>query len=423
MKLPTLTEAQKQLLHAQVIDDLHPGSILHDFQVVLDSVGTEGVKAAGKYNMLPIELIPELDAKLHRPLQLSLKMKRPQLRSHPYLQGLHLLLRATGLTRVEGTGTKARLVVDPTVLALWNGLNPTERYFTLLEAWLQFARAEMVGECGSSWGSFLSNCLLFWRDLPVSGQEFNQDRPQDVYLYAVGRDHYNVALLDLFGLLEVKIPGKPVQPWCPAGLKRLPFGDAVMTILEGQLYSSLGLRQTDEEEQEEKDAEGDDAEEAFGFGLWQPLFQPYFPDWENNLVLPEDEFREGVFIFRVSLGKVWRLIAIAAESTLDELVGSILGAFEFDSDHLYQFTYRDEFGATVKVSDPQGDEGPYTDEVLIGELPVPVGQAIDLLYDVGDDWHFTLKLESIEPAHARQTLPKVLEKQGKAPKQYPYSDY
>ncbi len=418
MHLPAFTKAQKQLLQAQVIDDLHPGAILHDFQVVLDRVGTEGVKAAGKYNLLPIELIPELDAKLHRPLQLSLKMKRPQLRSHPYLQGLHLLLRATGLTRVEGAGAKARLVVDPAVLASWNGLNSTERYFTLLEAWLVFSRPEMAGEGASSWTDFLMKCLQVWRFLPAGGQEFNLDKPQDVYVPVLGREFYQVALFDLFGLLEVEYPRKPVQPWCPAGMKRLPFGDALLSVLNGELYTSLGLRKT-----AERDPEAEVAEEPFGFGAWQPLFQPYFPAWKHNLVLPPSELREGVFIFRVSLGKVWRLIAIAAESTLDALVGCILSAFEFEDDHLYQFTYRDEFGSTVKASDPRCSAGPYTDEVLIGELPVAVGQTIDLLYDFGDNWQFDVKLESVEPARASPKSPIVLEKHGKAPEQYPYSDF
>ena len=93
-----------------------------------------------------MKFIGELDRRLSRPLHLELK--RPQLRSHPYLQGLNLLLRASGLSRVEGTGAKARLVLDPAMRMQWDQLNPTEQYFNLLEAWLRFGRAEMVGETG-----------------------------------------------------------------------------------------------------------------------------------------------------------------------------------------------------------------------------------------------------------------------------------
>ena len=53
-------------------------------------------------------------------------MERPLLRSHPYLQGLNLLLRASGLTRVEGAGAKARLVVDAAMLVQWDQISELE---------------------------------------------------------------------------------------------------------------------------------------------------------------------------------------------------------------------------------------------------------------------------------------------------------
>ena len=95
-----LTKAQEQCFRDQAITNDQPGPVLRDFQVLLDFLGSEGVEASGKYNLLPIKFIEELDGRLSRPLHLDLK--RPQLKSHPYLQGLNLLLRASGLSRVEG---------------------------------------------------------------------------------------------------------------------------------------------------------------------------------------------------------------------------------------------------------------------------------------------------------------------------------
>ena len=146
MKEFKLTAAQKQSLRDQAIADDHPGTVLRDFRMILDSLGTKGVEAGGQYNLLPIKLIADLDSRLSRPLRLESIMKRPQLRSHPYLQGLNLLLRASGLSRVEGTGSKGRLVLDPEMMVQWDKLNPTEQYFNLLEAWLRFGRPEMVGD-------------------------------------------------------------------------------------------------------------------------------------------------------------------------------------------------------------------------------------------------------------------------------------
>src|SRR6266542_231041 len=225
MNLPTLTKADEALLRAQLIDSDRPGTILRDFQTVLDFVGTKGVKAAGKYNLLPVDAIPELDPKLARPLRLELTMKRPLLKSHPYLQALHLLLRATGLTKVEGGGDKARLVIEPAVLGVWNGLNFTERYFCLLEAWLVIGRPEMIGERGGGWGGgdFLMTGMAAWQQVPTEGHYFNLRRPQEAHLFGIGNDMFHLALMDLFGLMEVEFPATPVQPWCPAAVKHRPF--------------------------------------------------------------------------------------------------------------------------------------------------------------------------------------------------------
>src|SRR5207244_8792263 len=122
----------------QTIDAEHPGPVLHDFETLLDFIGAAGVPAGGKYNLLPIEAISALDERLSRPLRL--KLKRPQLRSHPYLQGLHLLLRASQLVRVTGSGDRARLMPDAVASDAWRQPNATDKYFTLLEARLRVAK-------------------------------------------------------------------------------------------------------------------------------------------------------------------------------------------------------------------------------------------------------------------------------------------
>jgi hypothetical protein len=399
MTAPKLAASQAEVLRTQVIDATQPGPVLHDFHVVLDYVGPAGVKAGGKYNLLPIEAIGELDERLSRPLRLSLK--RPQLRSHPYLQGLHLLLRASGLGLVEGSGDKGRLAVDPALLARWQGLNATEQYFNLLEAWLRLGRPEMVGEQAKPWGGLLADCLTLWHGLARGGRRFDPDRPREVYLFGIGRDRYQLALMDLFGLVYVEQPPQPVQPWSPPAVARVPFGDAVFTLLEPRM-----LERADESESDR-------------FGAWQPLFQPYFPDWRNNLVLPPAELPDGVFVFRVSLGKAHRTIAMPAEATLDELASWILNSVDFDSDHLYEFIYRDRFGAQVRVSHPYCEEPPFTDEVRVGELPLRPGQAMTFHFDFGDDWRFDVKLERVEPSGNKKPKPRLLAKEGKAPEQYP----
>ncbi len=411
-----LTKAQEQCLRDQAITNDQPGPVLRDFQVLLDFLGPEGVEASGKYNLLPIKFIEELDGRLSRPLHLDLK--RPQLKSHPYLQGLNLLLRASGLSRVESTGAKARLVIDPEMLAQWDRLNPTEQYFNLLEAWLRFGRAEMVGERGTPWEDLLHTCLQAWRSIQEDGCRFDLERPRDIYVPGLYRNLYMLALMDLFGLMRVEIPRRPISPWCPAGIDHVPFGDALLTLLGLQHFKSLGmdLSRKEDEDQEEGTLE------VPRFGAWQPLFQPYFPKWRENLELPREEPREGTFVFRVSLGKMWRMIAMPADDTLGDLVYWILRSVDFDSDHLYEFTYRDRLGATVRAHHPYMDEGPWADQVPIGTLPMELGQTMELIYDFGDYWRFTIKLERIEPPDVKIKAPCILETHGKAPEQYSGGD-
>src|SRR4051794_18423271 len=170
MKTFEFTAAHEKCLRDQVISLDEPGTLLRDFEAILDFIGPDGVPAKGQHNLLPIKSIDEMDRRLSRPLHLG--MKRPQIRSHPYLLGLNLLLRASGLTRIDGTGDKARLVVDPEMVVQWEQLNPTERYFNLLEAWLLFGRAEMVGEAGGFREGFFNKCMQCWTALPVEGKQF-----------------------------------------------------------------------------------------------------------------------------------------------------------------------------------------------------------------------------------------------------------
>ncbi len=400
-------------LRSQVFTADQPGPLLHDFEMLLDFLRLQGgVEASGKYNLLPLKYIGELDRCLSRPLHLE--MVRPQLKSHPYLQGLHLLLRASGLCRVEGAGAKARLVVDPSMRDQWDQLNDTEQYFNLLEAWLRFGRPEMVGERPDIWDGLLLPCLQAWRSVRDEGILFALKDPSWVHLAGIHRSFYQLALMDLFGIVEVERPRQPVAPWCPAGIKRIPFGDALFTLIASGT-DVLGRDVTVQNNDKDQD---DDAPERLRFGAWQQLFQPFFPEWRENLELPRSELREGTFVFRVSLGKLWRLIAIPANDTLEDLVRWILRSFVFDHDHLYCFTYRDRMGIAVRVHDPNSGEAPWTDAVQIGTLPLEPGQTMDLLYDYGDNWEFTIKLERVEPPGAKIKAPRIMESHGKSPKQY-----
>ncbi|NEQ55550.1 MAG: plasmid pRiA4b ORF-3 family protein, partial [Leptolyngbya sp. SIO3F4] len=174
------------------------------------------------------------------------------------------------------------------------------------------------------------------------------------------------------------------------------------------------------------------------FNELQPIFQPYFPDWQNALEIPRAPFRAGRYIFKVSLGKIWRRIAISGEATLAALSGLILESVGFDSDHLDQFIFTNEVGRKVFVTHPYADGDLVTTEVAIGSLPLSEGSTMEYVFDFGDWWEFTVQLEAIESPELNTGLQKakkakgrrpsqksvgeILERHGKSPEQYPDYD-
>jgi len=62
---------------------------------------------------------------------------------------------------------------------------------------------------------------------------------------------------------------------------------------------------------------------------------------------------------------------------------------DFDADHLYEFIYVDRLGATQAVGHPSCEEGPFTDQVRVGELPLQPGQSMRFVFDFGDNWQFS----------------------------------
>jgi hypothetical protein len=411
-KVSPLGDSDQQLLQQQAIDEKGPGTVLADFETLLRFIGPDGVPVSGKYGLLPMRSLAQLNSQLARPIEIGLK--RPQQKSYPHIHGLYLLLRATGLADVGHTGTGGRLRLDDVALQSWRGLNPTERYFTLLESWLLRSRPEMLGERGGWLDLPIFRWAQFFERIPAQGLVVAGNKSEEQQIpYSPGL--LAVALLELFGFIAVQHSGPEAgQGWRIARVGRTPLGEAMLRLLAGRLLS-------DEYLDEYLQRYGNATEMAFG--ELQPVVQPYFPEWRQNLSLPVVELVDGAYIFRVSLGRrVWRRIAIRGNDAFDSLSDVILQAFAFDQDHLYRFTYRNPFGVPVDINHPYLDEPPFTTEVQIGSIGLKPGATLTYLYDFGDNWRFRVELESIDPVDPRIKGPVILETHGEAPEQYPAWD-
>jgi hypothetical protein len=396
----------KQVLRSLVIGEGSPGTILRDFEMLLGYLRERGLPVTGMHQ-LPLRVLPEINARLTHPLQLGLK--RPQQKSYPHIHGLYLLLRASGLTCVGGTSEKPLLLVDEAVYQVWESLNPTERYGSLLEAWLLRGKPEIIGEYYRPLflipGNF-EKWASFFAVIPDAGLQIAGDHVAEDWLrYTLG--WHNLGLLDLFGLITVQQgPPAPGKGWQIERIYRTTVGDALLALLYTEFFGDFdNIREIE-------------GKGKVPFGVLQPVLQPYFPQWENSLSVPEWAFREGTHIFKVSLGRLWRRIAIPADQTLDALASAILNAMEFDHDHLYRFSYQNRFGALESVNHPYLDEEPWTSEVLVGDVPLPIGQMMTYLYDFGDQWEFDVSLEQVDPEMVIEDSV-ILEAYGESPEQYP----
>lgn len=403
-----LSSAEQQVLQQQAISETEPGTILRDFGVLLEFAASNQLQVSGVKQLLPLAILGELNASLSKPVEIAIQ--RPVQKSFPNLNGLYLVLRASGLSRIERRGKHAVLTLDEQMMARWQELNAAERYVALLEAWLIRGTDEMLGERDAQ-GSFMK-CVWLWHSFAEKNKwVFGKQRNDNDFLsYHPGLHH--LALLEMFGFVRVTA-GKP-QPgkgWNVTGLELLPFGAALFHLIRNHYFAWAGdgifLREEEETESPES--------------LLAAL-QPYFPTLKNPLLLPLPAKREGVFVFKVSLGKIWRRIAIPSSLSLDDLSYAILDAVDFDNDHLYQFTYRNQLGRKVEVGHPYMEDILSSDEVCVGDLPLQVGEAMEYLFDFGDNWEFNVVLESIEPGKAKLKKPKLLESHGKAPEQYPNWD-
>jgi hypothetical protein len=404
-------------LESQEITETTPGTILADFHAMLAMVEAGDITVSGKRYHISQKLFGEINQRLSRPIDVD--FKRPVQKSYPNIHGLYLLLRASRLAIVETQDKTSYLKLDPKPYQQWQQFNPTEQYFALLEAWLVRANPELLGD--ERTGDRLEGdaCLRGWE------WHLSKNQTLTVKSYAVQQDLnywprlHNLALMEMFGFVSIT-PGKPDsgKGWRIEEVTPLPLGHAMFTLFK-KTFLERELIWASEQNP------------SLPLNELQPAFQPYFPDWQQYFTFEQPQFRPDRHIFKVSRDKMWRKLAIAGDANLYDLSLLILKSVNFDNDHLHCFTYQNEAGQKVEIYHPyyeggffdRGPEMPPSDEVKIGEIPFKVGDKMEYLFDFGDNWEFTVQLESLEPLNAKPNkgtpVGEILASRGKAPEQYP----
>ncbi len=414
-----LSESSKQLLSQQIFTNARPNAVVRDFETFIEFLKLHKVEVSANQNAIAPKYLADLNARLSHPTKLDLL--RHNQKSYPYIHGLYLLLRSSAIAQVQPDKKKSIFKIDPQVLQSWQELNDTEKYFNLLATWIFYADESLMNNERRGliewWHVFNS-----WGDLPTKGLNFTSSQNNDWFSRI---KLHNVALLNLFGFIEVKdtepLAGKG---WHITKAKPLPFGTAMMELFQKTnwqtglfLHSGYAL---------EEQSMGIDVviQPSTPTEVLQEEFQALdlFPTWEKNLQLPEPESKDGIFIFKVSLKTAWRKIAIPSNFTLNDFSSAILKAFNFYNDHLHQFTYKDRQGFKKSITHPYSEEPPSTDQVLIRDWQIEIGDRITYVFDFGDWWEFSVVLESIDEPDPKLKKAKVIDQKGKAPEQYPDYD-
>jgi hypothetical protein len=424
-------QCQRRLTEQQIAFG-EPGAILKDVDALMGFVGTGGIVTKSRNASLPSDRLPELNAKASHPIQLALK--RALLRDYPNLAGSFILLRVMDLLQMEGN----RLVVCPAALEFWRSLNVTEQYFALLEALLFQAQSTVLGgedtredpQSMEAISVFLGQLSDRWR---------NFDHYESVRLLGPKGElpPWRLFLLQQFGIIEIRPADFSERDrnswgghgWLAGRAKLTAWGTAVTWALLAFLKEiEKEEEELDVEEESDEDGGATEAGLPAEFGMLQRIFCPYFPEWQTVYARPGGEPRKGTHIFKVELarwyggrdvGTVWRRLAVPPGFSLDQLAGEILGAFDLDVDHVYDFRYRDQCGRNRVYNHPCADEGPFTAEIAVGETELALKGEMLFTFDYGDHWEFKVRLEQIEAGPCRLRRCKVVEAAGKAPPQYP----
>jgi len=415
-----------------IITETEPVPLIKDFNTFLNYLVENKPYLTKKKGVIPPKVIYQINQLMSSPNMENTPRTHQDL--YPKLHLFYHLVFSGKLFKKVSKGSSRTVVQKTDRMDEYLKLTLTEKYFFLLETfWVDCDWNEFGGENRPRFEYMVQDVegiLKLIAKMRPGKTIFLEGKLKQFFNW-IAFEHPFMRYLSLFGFfkltrddeLHAKMMGTK-KDFVIASLTPSSLGVTLAPILcrrrplekwnlplrqriEGKILSFPGL---EADEQNEK--------------LYVPFFKAFtkfFPEGELQKTLSRKtkELIKGTFIFKVSLGGIWRRIAISGEDTLEELHVAINNAFDFDFDHLYAFFMDGKRWSHNAINAPQCDEGPYTDDLKIGELDLSVGQQFLYLFDFGDEWCFWVKLEKIRKDEPGPPEPKIIESKGEAPQQYP----
>lgn len=331
--------------------------------------------------------------------------------SYPRLHFFCNLAVSGKLVKEEYIKSNKIALIPTERLQIFNKLNDIEKYIFLLEIFWVDCDFEKMQYQTHDW----MNILAVKRAVQyLSGEKVNEIISLNLQFNIV-----STALLyfSYFGLIDVEEceneEDKSVRSFIPSKIVISDLGLKVFKVLD-----------------KKRDIEEWNIPFRKQCGKWkidfnQEFFEPFkslFKKGELKKTIHRDkhELKEGVYTFKVSLDRnTWAKIKMSAKHTLNDLHNYIQEAFDFANDHMYSFFMDGRAWSHNKFTCPMGNEGPYADEVMIGEIGLYKKQRILYLFDFGDEWRFDIEVFDIEDSNIELLSPQITERKGEPPEQYP----
>lgn len=315
-------------------------------------------------------------------------------------------------------------------------LDASEKYFSFFTAfYLRFNFQKIF----DSWVSNLTGLLEMLSKVKLDEKIYLQEGRLNSNGFHYWDQNDLFLLLDTLGFIDLEINRnhKPKDSYDKKHLLSITpnnFGQQMSLILVNKLplkvcnkHSHDYLWGIDEEMYEK-------LSEDFDFETRHPVFkkpfishfQHFFSDLETILEKENHYFNtKGNFYFKISLKydkKIWRIIGIHSSNVMEDLHSAIQEAFRFDDDHCYLFSLDGEgynsVDVVMRAECSQDEMDMIAEETVIESLEWQPKHQFLYIFDFGDNWEFDCELLSVEASEKPLLKYKILESQGKAPKQY-----
>lgn len=429
-----------------VITENSPTPILKDFESFMSYFEANKIKVSEKTKHFPNKTLSEVNAKLENGVQNPPKNLRQE--GYTLIHLFYHISLVSGLADISVIKNKSCIEVKPRHEEFLT-LSPVDKYMFLLEAFWVHCDLNMISNSYFQ-GRTTQDIILFLdplcKEIEKGKSDFNPDN--DKYQHSFRDLGTFIECLSFFGFCDFEIDiDHEFATLSRRVIKRLwitEFGMKILPVLNQNRNLSFWNVSFRIESGEKIDFPGQkNSEYDIGGFMFESKkysksssfvkIEPFNSIFKSllsgmkDIVIPVIPHEEKVdlchMIFNVYFTtKIYRKIAISSDSTLEELHWIIQEAFDFDNDHLYSFFMAGKPWSHKAINCPEGSEGPFTDEVTLGELKLKPGKKILYLFDYGDEWRFNVILKNVDPIEKPMKSPIILESVGEAPQQYPDFD-